>query len=429
MILVSIHALDNGYAVSPPMGWRSWNCFALNVNQSLMEDTIRAMAKKRKGVVSLLDLGYETVGLDDGWQKCGAGVFGGFHDSRGYPIVDKEKFPDMRGMTDLAHSLGIRVGWYHNNCYCKELSCKYQAPPCWQGEANISKHYEGDVKALIDFNFDGVKLDGCGQFRNLTRWADMLNATGRKMVIENCHGPPFPTWPNDTTTPSFLDGPCVGDSPISECPYSLYRTSSDITSNFESVYSNLLSTRRFASLTTPPLSRPGSWGYPDMLEVARLSTFDQDQTHFGAWAIVSSPLTLGFDVTNDTLLNRVWPIISNEEVIAINQAFVQHPGTLVKTFTVGDVQVDLWAKPIKKGAIAAFIFSADPRGVDQPFSFHLSDLPASWLGAFNNVSSFDVRDVFLRKDRGRIDRDAAISVIGILKAPMSSEMLVLKPVD
>ena len=30
-------------------------------------------------------------------------------------------------------------------------------------------------------------------------FAALLNATGRPVLIENCHGPPFPTWPNDTT--------------------------------------------------------------------------------------------------------------------------------------------------------------------------------------------------------------------------------------
>ena len=28
---------------------------------------------------------------------------------------------------------------------------------------------------------------GCGQFRNLTWWAELLNKTGRPIMIENCH--------------------------------------------------------------------------------------------------------------------------------------------------------------------------------------------------------------------------------------------------
>jgi hypothetical protein len=34
---------------------------------------------------------------------------------------------------------------------------------------------------------DGVKLDGCGAFRNLSVWAELLNKTGRPVLIEDCH--------------------------------------------------------------------------------------------------------------------------------------------------------------------------------------------------------------------------------------------------
>lgn len=33
--------------------------------------------------------------------------------------------------------------------------------------------------------YDGIKLDGCGEFLNLTLWADLLNKTGRPVMIES----------------------------------------------------------------------------------------------------------------------------------------------------------------------------------------------------------------------------------------------------
>jgi len=66
-------------------------------------------------------------------------------------------------MTDHGHNLGLRVGWYMNNCICQERS--------WKGEDNITKHMERSARAVAEYGFDGVKLDGCGQFRNLTWWA------------------------------------------------------------------------------------------------------------------------------------------------------------------------------------------------------------------------------------------------------------------
>ena len=60
-------------------------------------------------------------------------------------------------------------------------------------------------------------------------------------------------------------------------------------------------------------------GYPDMMQVGQLATFEEDRGHFGAWCVVSSPLTLGYDVTDDNITDKVWPIIGNMHAIAINQ--------------------------------------------------------------------------------------------------------------
>ena len=67
---------------------------------------------------SLKDLGYNDVGLDDNWQKCGApdakSAGNNFHDKDGNPIVNLDLFPSMKNMTDHAHGLGLTAGWYGN---------------------------------------------------------------------------------------------------------------------------------------------------------------------------------------------------------------------------------------------------------------------------------------------------------------------------
>jgi hypothetical protein len=68
----------NGEARKPPMGWRSWNCFGAGVSDVLMRTAIDAMTDKNWTVdgktVSLADVGYSTVGIDEGWEGCGMGV-------------------------------------------------------------------------------------------------------------------------------------------------------------------------------------------------------------------------------------------------------------------------------------------------------------------------------------------------------------------
>ena len=110
-------ANDNGLALTPPLGWRSWNLFGSNVNQTLIESIMEGMAvrKHNNGTTSLCDLGYCDVGLDDAWQECDSpdaapGMH--YHDDKGNPIVNTTRFPDLKAMTDFAHRLNLTAGWY-----------------------------------------------------------------------------------------------------------------------------------------------------------------------------------------------------------------------------------------------------------------------------------------------------------------------------
>merc|ERR1719387_2029935 len=52
----------------------------------------------------------------------------------------------------------------------------------------------------------------------------------------------------------------------------------------------------------------------------------ETRTHFGAWVIVSSPLTLSHDVNNDAVMDEIWPIIANKEAIAVSQTYAGFSG-------------------------------------------------------------------------------------------------------
>ena len=335
-LLSTVEAIDNGYGLTPPMGWRSWNCYGAHVNQTLMEQVMDKMVEKTRKtwdnkVTSLADLGYISVGLDDNWQACNKGINGSFHDSEGHPLVNNKTFPSMKGMVKYGHDKSLKVGWYMNNCICREKQ--------FTDKNYIAKHMERSVAAIVEAEFDGVKLDGCGEFRNLTWWAQLLNETKRPVMIENCH------WGDTVPGQPFGDGPCSGLTMPSNCPYNFFRSSKDIKPYWESIWFNLQSTRPY--LTRLALSRPGSWAYPDMLQVGRLATLSEDRTHFGAWCIVSSPLILGHDVTDEKLNDKIWDIISNTEAIRVNQAWTGHPGRLISEFggLLGEA-VQIWGKTI-----------------------------------------------------------------------------------
>jgi alpha-galactosidase len=74
--------LSNGLGRTPPMGWRSWNCYHHEVTQEKMTIAANAMVDKSRGI-SLLEAGYENCGLDDYYQACGTGAGGLFHNASG----------------------------------------------------------------------------------------------------------------------------------------------------------------------------------------------------------------------------------------------------------------------------------------------------------------------------------------------------------
>ena len=59
---------------------------------------------------SLADAGYARVGIDEGWEACGAGVNGTQHDADGAPVIDTVKFPDMGALVAYGHSKNIEMG-------------------------------------------------------------------------------------------------------------------------------------------------------------------------------------------------------------------------------------------------------------------------------------------------------------------------------
>ena len=69
---------------------------------------------------------------------------------------------------------GVKMGFYLNGCSCGEKT-----------EHLIN--YEGDVALTFALGFDGVKIDSCGAQKNMTLYAELFNATGKPIMIENCH--------------------------------------------------------------------------------------------------------------------------------------------------------------------------------------------------------------------------------------------------
>ena len=210
------------------------------------------------------------IGLDDNWQKVE--TFGNgqctYHDEVGNPLINTERFPNLNEMTNHGHQLGLTVGWYFNNCYGCHEKCpahrqdmshpsypftsrndsiistgKSTKPEGWNPQIHLGERqgishkrcYRGDVKALFDYGFDGVKLDACGWQMNLDLWQGLMAeeyqrrtqqsslSSLKPMLIEACH------W--GETKPDIPDYKIDEKNQIVDtawCPFHFWRTSGDI---------------------------------------------------------------------------------------------------------------------------------------------------------------------------------------------------------
>lgn len=104
---------SNGAALTPPMGWSSWNTFRNRIDENLIYDT--AVAMKEKGLV---DAGYRFVNIDDNWVDNA-------RDDEGRIQADKLTFPNgIPALVEKVNAMGISLGVYSSNgtATCEDLT-------------------------------------------------------------------------------------------------------------------------------------------------------------------------------------------------------------------------------------------------------------------------------------------------------------------
>lgn len=129
----------NGAALTPPMGWSSWNTFRQNISEELILSTAAAM--KLSG---LFDAGYQYINLDDCWHSS-------LRDKNGNLQSDLGKFPS--GIEDLVNKInfmGMKVGIYSSN---GTLTCE-DLPASLGNEVR-------DAKTIASWGCEFFKYDFC----------------------------------------------------------------------------------------------------------------------------------------------------------------------------------------------------------------------------------------------------------------------------
>ena len=347
---------SNGLALTPPMGWNSWNRFACNVDETLVRDTADALASS-----GMRDAGYRYVVVDDCWA--------GPRDENGFITADPKHFPSgIKALADYVHSRGLKFGIYSD---AGRLTCG--------GRPGSEGHEYQDALTYARWGVDYLKYDWCstGDRNSKEAYAvmsDALRQSGRPIVFSMCE------W---GTAKPWLWAKNVGN---------LWRTTGDIWDSFDKTdkaHSWAHPVTDIVDLNEPlwPYAAPGHRNDADMLEVGNGGmTATEYRSHFSLWAMMASPLMAGNDVAHMDGSTR--SILLNKEVIAVDQDPFGSQGHRVRK----DGGSEIWIKPLAGGSAAILLFNRS----EQSATIKVS---ADELGWHSGVRA-KVRDLWAHRDMG-----------------------------
>ena len=338
-------AQGNGPALTPPMGWNSWNHFACKVTEADVRSAADAIVSTR-----MKNAGYIYVNIDDCWQ--------GKRDEKGV-IHPNEKFPDMKGLSDYVHGKGLKLGIYSS-----------PGPKTCGGYEGSFGHEELDAQTYANWGIDYLKYDYCSfrgdvpaQIAAYKKMHDALQETGRPIVFSLCQYGMDRVW-------SW--GASVGGN--------LWRTTGDISDDYDR-----MAYIGFGQNGLERFAGPGHWNDPDMLEVGNgKMEMDEYRTHMSLWCLLAAPLLAGNDLSKMT--PETLAILTNPEVIALDQDPLGVQGHRVAQ----EGQLEVWVKLLADGSKAVGLFN---RGESvMPVTAYFRD-----VGVGDTAS---VRDLWEKRDLG-----------------------------
>ena len=367
-LLTSLHTTAtnrDSLALTPPMGFMTWNKYKEDINEQLIRQIADKMAAD-----GYAEAGYKYIFIDDAWQ--------GGRDKRNNILPDPEKFPSgMKALADYVHSKGLRLGIYSDAAL---LTC-----------AGYTASYgfeQQDAKTFAEWGIDYLKYDYCHApsdsavaHERYKKMADALQNSGRKIVLGVCE------W-----------GQLNPEKWARQAGGSLWRVSFDVRDMWKDIVKQGgMGIIDIINVTEPlyKYAGPGHWLDMDMLVVGLDGkggpssdlggigcTYTEYQTQMSMWCMFASPLAMSHDILNENAATR--RILLNKEIIAINQDALGKAARLVQR--IGECRVYHRQLTNNRQAIAIM----NPSDKAQRIS-----LPLSFLG---KSAKYDFRDVWEHKN-------------------------------
>jgi alpha-glucosidase len=375
-------------SLTPALGWNSWNVWGGKVTGENVIQSARAMVSS-----GLIDHGWTYINIDDSWQGRRGGAFHG--------IQGNEKFPDMKGLCDAIHTMGLKVGIYSTpwtTSYATYIGGSAEnpegkwSPPTIPRKGNLNKKIlpwaigtysfaKADAKQWAAWGIDYLKYDwNPNEVPETAEMKNALRGCGRDIIFSLSNNTPYSNIP--------------GIAPLANS----WRTTGDIRDTWGSVSRIGFSQDKWA-----PYAGPAHWNDPDMLVVGFVGwgnprpsnlTHNEQYTHITLWCLLSSPLLLGCDM--EKLDAFTLNLLTNDEVLAVDQDPLGKEA--VSLSAEGEIRV--YVKPLEDGTKAVGLFN---------LSDHDSTISLRW-SHINLPGPQEVRDLWRQKALGVYEEEFTMSV-------------------
>lgn len=396
-------------ALTPPLGWNSYDCFGDNVIES--EVLANAQYLKEK----MQPFGWDTVVVDYCWSDPGA------HDNNrnaraNAPLVaDKfgrmlpapNRFPSaadgfgFKPLADAVHALGLKFGIHimrgiprnavnanlpiEGSTFTAAAAANTNDKCAWcpdmfgvSSNAAGQAWYDSCARLWSSWGVDYIKVDDLSRPYHTAEVEMVRSAIDRSgRAIE------FSTSPGETP---------VADAQHILTHANLWRVSDDFWDNWKYLDHEFTLAARWHAYAAP-----GHWPDADMLPLGHLSvshrsvgndrhthfTRDEQLTLISMWSLLPSPLMVGANLPD----NDAWTLalLTNPEVLAVNQDAL---GLAAQRMTNAPVGVEIWTKKLADKSLAVGIFNRGKSAASVNLVWKELGLRASPV----------VRDLWVRQD-------------------------------
>lgn len=397
--------VGDAIALTPPLGWNSWNCWGDAVDQEKVLAAAQAIVDK-----GLRDHGWSYVNIDDTWQGTRGGEL--------KAIQPNSKFPDIKALGENIHAMGLKFGIYsspwrltyaghigstaehedgaydwvtagaHDKFYRIGVDDQH-----WRAIGNSGQKFGAtsfaaqDVKQWVAWGVDYLKYDWYpNDIPHTEQMAQALRNSNRDIVYSLSNAAPY----DHASALARLAN--------------VWRTTRDIRDDWESVSGIGFAQDRWAAHAAP-----GHWNDPDMLVIGKLGwgphlhpsnlTPDEQYAHISLWCLLSAPLLIGCDITqmDDFTLG----LLTNDEVLAVDQDPLGKEARQISD----EGGKTIYAKPLEDGSIAVGLFNRS--AAKQVISVHWGqhyDPSSDPTGILAKAKGkLEVRDLWRQKNLGAFD--------------------------